>query len=347
MTTELTLRAFGELAARGELPVHVALRGDPDVLRSRAWPGASTETDSTDPHAFLGQSGWRGPDRRVELAFHQLRPLTGGPRLQWLHDTIPIHFARNAVDRRLRVAYLRRIVRTSSELLVDSRHTARCVVDELGADPERLTIITFPVDTELARIVQARRSVLAPAERLLFIGRFAQHKNVERLIRAFARTDFGARGGELHLVGGSDEEVQRFRTLCRQLPHRITIEGSVPRARIVDLLASSAGLIQPSLEEGFGLPVWEARTVGLPVVAANAGSLPELMTDPDNLFDPFDLDAIATAIDMLMNRTERSPNEPPPEGPDLVEFGRTVLRTLQRAMSNSGSGGSTASKSHR
>ena len=55
MTTELTLRAFGELAARGELPVHVALRGDPDVLRSRAWPGASTETDSTDPHAFLGQ----------------------------------------------------------------------------------------------------------------------------------------------------------------------------------------------------------------------------------------------------------------------------------------------------
>ena len=138
MTTELTLRAFGELAARGELPVHVALRGDPEVLRSRAWPGASTETDSTDPHAFLGQSGWRGPDRRVELAFHQLRPLTGGPRLQWLHDTIPIHFARNAMDRRLRVAYLRRIVRTSSELLVDSRHTARCVVDELGADPDRL-----------------------------------------------------------------------------------------------------------------------------------------------------------------------------------------------------------------
>ena len=332
MTTELTLRAFGELAALGELDVHdgpIALRGDPERLTPLAWPGATIETDASDPHANLGQSGWRRPDGRLELAFHQFRPLSRRPRLQWLHDAIPAHFASNAVDRRLRTQYLRRIVDTSDALLVDSRHTARCAVEELGADPDRLTVITFPVDRELARLVAARRAVMRRMERLLFIGRFARHKNIERLVDGFSRSDFAARGGELHLVGGTPDEVAQLRSTIQWRPHRITVEGSVPRDRVIDLLASSAGLIQPSLEEGFGLPVWEARTVGLPVIAANAGSLPELMTDPSNLFDPFDVDAIAQSIDRLLGRRSYSPNEPPPDGPDLHTFGHTVLAALR------------------
>ena len=332
MTTELTLRAFGELAALGELAGHdgpIALRGDPGRLVGLAWPGATIEADASDPHAHLGQAGWRRPDGRLELAFHQFRPLSRRPRLQWLHDAIPAHFASNGADRVLRTQYLRRIVDTSDALLVDSRHTARCAVEELGADPDRLTVITFPVDRDLARLVAARRAVLRRTERLLFIGRFARHKNIERLLEGFSRSDFAARGGELHLVGGTPDEVTQVRSTTRWLPHRITIEGSVPRDRVIDLLASSAGLIQPSLEEGFGLPVWEARTVGLPVIAANAGSLPELITDPRNLFDPFDVDAIGDAIDALMIRGSTAANEPPPDGPDLLAFGRIVLGALQ------------------
>ena len=331
MTTELTLRAFSELHASGELNDRMTLRGDPERLRQYAWNGSTIEPDRSDPHRYLGQNGWQRDDGRLELAFHQFRPLSRRPRLQWLHDAIPLHFAKNAGERALRLRYLRRIVQTSDALLVDSQHTARCAIEELNADVEKIRQITFPVDSDLAKLVAARRELLEPEDRLLYVGRFAAHKNTKRLVAAFEISEFARNGGRLHLVGGSDAEISAMNRSCVSARSRIVIEGSVPRGRIVDLLASSAGLIQPSLEEGFGLPVWEARTVGLPVIAANAGSLPELITDATNLFDPRDVNAMSFAIDRLLLRGSRTPNEPPPTAPDLLAFGRDVLAALTAA----------------
>ena len=329
MTTELTLRALALLATQEPLDHAFVLRGDPELLAPLCWPGAVVDCDSSDPHARAGQAGWRRGSGHVQVAFHQVRPLAPGRRLQWLHDTIPLHFAPNPVVRLAKLAYFRRVVATSTALLVDSAHSMRCVINELGADPARVRQITFPVDTELAAIVALRRTELAPANRLLYIGRFLPHKNVPRLIAAFRQTAFAGAGGELHLVGGSADEVHQVVTSSGDGPGRITVEGGVARSHIIDLLATSAGLIQPSLEEGFGLPVWEARTVGLPVVASTGGSLPELITDPSHLFDPLDVGAIATAIDTMLTTTPHIANEPPPQGPTLAEFGARFLEGLE------------------
>ena len=334
MTTELTLRALALLASEpaSESDTYgFTLRGDPDRLAALAWAGSTIEADRSDPHARGGQSGWRRCDGRLHVAFHQLRPLAAGQRLQWLHDTIPVHFAPNSAVRSAKRAFLRRVVATSNALLVDSQHTMRCVIDELGADPAMIRQITFPVDTALARTVAERRDVLAPADRLLYIGRFLRHKNVPRLVAAFRASQFGRNGGHLHLVGGSAEEVAELRGSLAGASERIVVEGTVPRAQIIDLLASSAGLIQPSLEEGFGLPVWEARTVGLPVIASTGGSLPELITNPSHLFDPLDVSAMATAIDRMISTSAHRPNEPVPDGPGLADFGRRFLEGLELA----------------
>lgn len=338
MTTELTLRALRLLSSEGSLDRAFVLRGNPELLTPMLWPGATIDADLSDPHARGGQSGWRRSDGRLQVDFHQMRPLTAGRRLQWLHDTIPLHFARNAAVQRAKRAYLLRVVSTSSALLVDSQHTMRCVVEELGADPDRIRQITFPIDLDLAAAVATRRAVLPPADRLLFIGRFLPHKNVPRLLEAFRNTDFARSGGELHLVGGSADEVRCVEASLGRGSGRVTIEGSVPRARIIDLLASSAGLIQPSLEEGFGLPVWEARTVGLPVIASTGGSLPELITDPSHLFDPLDMDAMSDAIDTMMATSSHRPNEPPLEGPTLAEFGARFLEGLEATVKHVGLG---------
>lgn len=328
MTTELTLRALGQFAAAGTLEPSFVLRGDPERLAVLAWDGATIEPDTSDPHRRSGQSGWSRARGRVQVNFHQVRPLNDGPRLQWLHDTIPLHFADNKAVRAAKYAYLRRVVATSDALLVDSDHTLGCVVEELHADPAKIRKITFPVDGVLAAEVARRRVMLPPADRLLYIGRFLRHKNVPRLLDAFRRTAFARGGGELHLVGGSDDEVRDLRQLLRANDPRITIDGGVPRDRIIDLLATSAGLIQPSLEEGFGLPVWEARTVGLPVIASTGGSLPELITDRTHLFDPYDVSAMTDAIDRMISTSSHRANEPVPPGPTLCEFGRTFLDGL-------------------
>jgi glycosyltransferase involved in cell wall biosynthesis len=320
MATELTLRAFAALHAGGEFDRTVVLRGDPALLGPLAWPGTSIEPDVSDPHALLGQRGWTR-DQRLEMAFHQVRPLTRRPRIQWLHDLIPIHFARSPLDRALRTAYLRRVVATSNALIVASEHARRCVINELGADPSTVTVITYPVDLSLRAEVLRLRAELPPVRRLLYIGRFARHKNVEGLVRAFALTEFARDGGALHLVGGSADEVALLRGRVDLSSPNIVVEHAVPRSRIIELLATSCGLAQPSFEEGFGLPVWEARTVGLPVIASNCGSLPELITNPANLFDPFDVSAMASAIDRL---AAGAVPEPVPNGPTLTELGFAV-----------------------
>jgi glycosyltransferase involved in cell wall biosynthesis len=60
-------------------------------------------------------------------------------------------------------------------------------------------------------------------------------------------------------------------------------------------------LVQPSFEEGFGLPVLEAMTVGVPVVASNRGALPEVIGDAGPLIDPGDADAFAAAIERMID----------------------------------------------
>ncbi len=73
----------------------------------------------------------------------------------------------------------------------------------------------------------------------------------------------------------------------------------VPEARRA-LYEGARLLVQPSFEEGFGLTVLEAMTIGVPVVAANRGALPELVDDAGLLVDP-EPESIAGAIARLLD----------------------------------------------
>ena len=60
-------------------------------------------------------------------------------------------------------------------------------------------------------------------------------------------------------------------------------------------------LVQPSFEEGFGIPVLEAMTLGIPVVAANRGALPEVLGDAGLLVDPDEPRQLASAIERMID----------------------------------------------
>jgi glycosyltransferase involved in cell wall biosynthesis len=63
----------------------------------------------------------------------------------------------------------------------------------------------------------------------------------------------------------------------------------------------AAVLVQPSFEEGFGMPVLEAMTVGVPVIATNRGALPEVVGDAGALIEPDDPGALAREIERLID----------------------------------------------
>jgi glycosyltransferase involved in cell wall biosynthesis len=133
----------------------------------------------------------------------------------------------------------------------------------------------------------------------LFIGTIQPRKNLERLLQAYAllrsrdSVDF-----DLVLAGapgwGSDPIYQEARRL--ELDGRLHFPGYIAQPDLAALLRGAEQFCYPSLFEGFGLPVLEAQSVGVPVLTSNNSSLPEIAGDAALLVDPTDVDAIADAM---------------------------------------------------
>lgn len=153
----------------------------------------------------------------------------------------------------------------------------------------------------------ARRGV-APDERfLLYVGGLSPHKNLPRLIEAFARSGLWREGLRLLLVGDLGDvfhtHVPALRALVRrhELEERVVFTGFVPDDDLVYLYNRAEALVQPSLMEGFGLPPIEAMACGTPVIASRAGSLPEVLGEAGLFFEPTDLVAIVAALRLLVD----------------------------------------------
>jgi glycosyltransferase involved in cell wall biosynthesis len=148
-----------------------------------------------------------------------------------------------------------------------------------------------------------RRSGVEPGTRfLLYVGGLSPHKNLPRLIEAFARAGLDRDGLRLVLVGDTGDvfhtHVPELRAAVARagLGDRVVFTGFVPDDDLVELYNRAEALVQPSLMEGFGLPPVEAMACGTPVVASAAGSLPEVVGEAGLFFDPTDVGAIAAAL---------------------------------------------------
>jgi glycosyltransferase involved in cell wall biosynthesis len=168
-----------------------------------------------------------------------------------------------------------------------------------------------PEDAGPASDAALRRYGIEPGSRyLLYVGGLSPHKNLPRLIEAFAigaTTEarlilVGDIGDVFHThVPALREAVERF-----GLGDRAHFTGFVPDVDLAHLYRRAYALAQPSMMEGFGLPPVEAMACGTPVLCSTAGSLPEVVGEAGVYFDPTDVEAMSDAIrSLLSNPTER------------------------------------------
>ena len=298
-TTELVLRGL----ALGPPPEGWVLWGPP-ATAAVAWSGAELVALSEDPRLLLGQRRVaQVPAGRLTVFMHQQRPLRSVPALTLVYDTIALRYGATRPLRRAKRLFMRRVAATSRHILTISEHSRRSVIDDLGMAPERISVLRFPFDDAFVDSVVALRQTVTPEPVALFVGGFLPHKNLPRLLAAFETTAFCRHGGRLVLAGGSAPQVRELeeRLTARQRGF-VTSLPACGQAELERLFATSQFLVQPSLEEGFGLPAWEALCCGLPVCTSDGGALPEVVAGFIEPFPATDVRAMAAAIDECAGR---------------------------------------------
>jgi glycosyltransferase involved in cell wall biosynthesis len=235
-------------------------------------------------------------------------PPGGSALVVTVHDLAPIRFV-DRYPRRARSVYKRGAVITASEaarVICPSRSTALDVEEFYGVERERIRVVPHGVDmSDLgihgAEELWARRGLSEPY--ILWVGTQEQRKNVVAVLDAFAR--IAPRHPRLSLVlhgpngwlGDEVGEGVRHRGIHGRT---IVSEASLPRSELAALYTRASVFVYPSLYEGFGLPVLEAMACGTPVVTSNISALPETAGDAALLVDPLDDEALAEAIEHII-----------------------------------------------
>jgi glycosyltransferase involved in cell wall biosynthesis len=197
-----------------------------------------------------------------------------------------------------------RAVPRASHILADSESTRSDLMELFGIAPDRVTVLypgvepRFQPVRDVEELQRVRTHYDLPEQFVLGLSTLQPRKNFDGLIRAFAQ--LATQYEDLCVVVGGGRGWLYEDTLA--LPARLGLEGRVRFIGYVEdddlpgLYSLATAFAFPSWYEGFGLPVLEAMACGIPAVAANNSSLPEVVGQAGLLIDADDTDALARAL---------------------------------------------------
>lgn len=193
---------------------------------------------------------------------------------------------RNLIARWREQAPIRRAIRQADCIFTISQWGARELQRLFGVPAERLHVVLPGVDAFWQPVAEPAHSPY-----MLFVAGPDERKNAGMLFEAYDAAFAGA-GPEL-VVAGNVNAHDEARLKAMRAPHRrLTPSDEELRA----LYSGALAVLVPSLAEGFGLPVVEAMACGAPVIASNAGALPEAADEAAMLIAPDDVHAWSEAL---------------------------------------------------
>ena len=227
--------------------------------------------------------------RRADLDLlhvpHYVVPLTSIPLVVTIHDLIHLHQPhRNPVARPYARMMLARAVRKSAHLLTVSEAVKKEIVETFRCPESKVTVTPNGIDERF----RAAEPNAAPGRYFLYAGNDKPHKNVDRLVSAFAVVRSRHPEVTLLLVGSAFERHQRE-------PGVVT-PGFVGEEELAALYRGALAVVQPSLEEGFGLPAAEAMAAGAAVITSTAPALVEITGEAALHADGRSVEALAEAM---------------------------------------------------
>ena len=229
-------------------------------------------------------------------------------RAATIHDVVFERYP-ELVEPRLR-RYLQRAARFTVDhadrILTVSEFSKGEICEVYGVAPDRVSVVGNGIDPRFHPLALApqrqatiRLNMRLPEDApfLLYVGAIEPKKNIENLLRAYARVRERI-PHRLVLAGGQGGMPWDPRPAVDELGlgDSVRLLGYVPDEAVVELLNAADGFVYPSLYEGFGLPPLEAMACGKPTLVSNASSLPEVVGDGALVADPHDVERLGDAI---------------------------------------------------
>ncbi|NTV63542.1 MAG: glycosyltransferase [Oscillochloris sp.] len=218
-----------------------------------------------------------------------LKRLTGLPLVVTIHgsDVPGYNPDRFTGGHRLFAPLWRQIVASADAIVSPSQHLAQLLQ---RSAPAPVTIIPYGFQPPVAQSAPRR-------QRILFASRLFPRKGAQHLLQALAGIDL--RGWEV-VIAGDGPLLAELQAQARQLGIDVQFPGFVKGQALLDLYASSAIFVFPSLHDNFPVVLLEALSAGCAVITNNVTGMPEVVGEAGVLVPPTDIAALRAAISSLM-----------------------------------------------
>lgn len=214
-----------------------------------------------------------------------------------IHERFSDHFLRSDTTSRKKALAVER----ADHVICISEQTRQDLIELRGVNPAKISVVYLGFTLTKQR--ESVRNADTPAHPfLLYVGDRGGYKNFESLLQAYAASSTLKKDFELICFGGG-----KFTPKEKILLQRLGL--SMERVRQVSgddtILARyyslASAFIYPSLYEGFGIPPLEAMSFACPVVCSSVSSIPEVVGNAGEMFDPYEPESIRLAIERVVS----------------------------------------------
>lgn len=187
--------------------------------------------------------------------------------------------------------FISRIVLMKSKFVITPSKALAEKIFDLGLEPYRVKIISNGIN--LSPIKATERQPI-----ILFVGSIVESKGVKDLFEAFLRISKINTLVELVYIGeGNEIENLRLATQKNNITNRVRFLGALPHSEVIEWMEKSRILVLPSYQEGQGVVLLEAMSVGTPCVGSKIGGIPEIINNKNGwLFTAGDINELSEAL---------------------------------------------------
>jgi len=238
------------------------------------------------------------------------------PTIVTIHDTIPLIFPQHykpGLKGKINLIRQKLALQSADAIITDSNNSKKDIAHYLNQPNQKIHVVHLAANRQFKKASQAeikrvRKKYHLPAKFVLYVGDINYNKNLKALINAFSKTN-----SKFHLVFVTralrNKHLPEAKIIFQSLKqynlkerfHLLTNVPLDPSSDLIAIYSTATAYVQPSLYEGFGLPVLEALKCQTLVISSNAASLPEVGGDAVIYFDPKNINSLTSALTKTLN----------------------------------------------